>query len=52
MVVRSLYDVTPNELCDGIVVELEDLEAEGLLEDLYGVDSTLYYKDSEDSKDD
>lgn len=34
-VVRSLYDVMPNELYDGIVVALEDLEAEGLLEDLY-----------------
>lgn len=28
-VVRSLYDVMPNELYDGIVVALEDLEAEG-----------------------
>lgn len=51
-VVRSLYDVMPNELYDGIVVELEDLEAEGLLEELYGVDSTLDYKDSEDGKED
>ena len=49
-VVRSLYDIMPNELYDGIVVALEDLEAEGLLEELYGVDSTLDYKDSEDSK--
>lgn len=52
MVVRSLYDVMPNELYDGIVVALEDLEAEGLLEELYGVDSPLDYKDSEDGKDD
>lgn len=51
-VVRSLYDVMPNELYDGIVVALEDLEAEGLLEELYGVDSTLDYKDSEGGKDD
>lgn len=51
-VVRSLYDVMPNELYDGIVVALEDLEAEGLLEEPYGVDSTLDYKDSEDGKDD
>ena len=51
-VVRSLYDIMPNELYDGIVVALEDLEAEGLLEELYGVDSTLDDKDSEDSKDD
>lgn len=51
-VVRSLYDIMPNELYDGIVVALEDLEAEGLLEDLYRVDSTLNYKDSEDGRDD
>lgn len=51
-VVRSLYDIMPNELYDGIVVALEDLEAEGLLEEIYGVDSTLDYKDSEDGKDD
>lgn len=51
-VVRSLYDIMPNELYDGIVVALEDLEAEGLLEELYEVDSTLDYKDSEDGKDD
>ena len=51
-VVRSLYDVMPNELYDGIVVALEDLEAEGLLEEIYRVDSTLDYKDSEDSRDD
>jgi hypothetical protein len=49
-VVRSLYDVMPNELYDGIVVALEDLEAEGLLEELYGVDSTLDYKSSEEDK--
>ena len=51
-VVRSLYDVMPNELYDGIVVALEDLEAEDQMEELYGVDSTLDYKVSEDSKDD
>ena len=51
-VVRSLYDVMPNELYDGIVVALEDLEAEGWLEEIYGVDSTLDYKDSEDDKED
>lgn len=51
-VVRSLYDIMPNELYDGIVVALEDLEAEGLLEDLYGEDSILDYNDSEDGKDD
>ena len=51
-VVRSLYDIMPNELYDGIVVALEDLEAEGLLEELYGVDSTPDYKSSEDGKDD
>lgn len=51
-VVRSLYDIMPNELYDGIVVALEDLEAEGLSEEIYGVDSTLDYKDSEGGKDD
>lgn len=51
-VVRSLYDVMPNELYDGIVVALEDLEAEGWQEGLCRVDSTLDYKDSEDGKDD
>lgn len=51
-VVRSLYDVMPNELYDGIVVALEDLEAEGLLEEIYRVGSTLDYNDSEDGKDD
>lgn len=51
-IVRSMYEVMPNELYDGIVVALEDLEAEGLLEELYGVDSTLDHKDSEDGKDD
>lgn len=51
-VVRMMYQIMPNELYDGIVVALEDLEAEDLLEDLYGVDSTLDYKDSEDGKDD
>lgn len=49
-VVRSLYDIMPNELYDGIVVALEDLEAEGLLEELYGVDSPLDYEDSEEDK--
>lgn len=33
-VVRSLYDVMPNELYDGIVVALEDLEAEGRQEEI------------------
>ena len=33
-VVRSLYDVMPNELYDGIVVALEDLEAEGWREEI------------------
>ena len=51
-VVRSLYDVMPNELYDGIVVALEDREVEGLLEELYGVDSTPDYESSEDGKDD
>lgn len=51
-VVRSLYDIMPNELYDGIVVALEDLEAEGWLEKSCGEDSTLDYKDSEDGKDD
>lgn len=50
-VVRSLYDIMPNELYDGIVVALEDLEAEGRPEKSCGEDSTLDYKDSEDSKD-
>lgn len=51
-VVRSLYDVMPNELYDGIVVALEDLEAEGWPEKSCGVDSILDYKGSEDGKDD
>ena len=42
----------PNELYDGIVVALEDLEAEGWPEKSYGVDSTLDYNSSEDGKDD
>lgn len=50
-VVRSLYDVMPNELYDGIVVALEDLEAEGWPEKSCGEDSTLDYKDSEDGRD-
>ena len=33
-VVRSLYDIMPNELYDGIVVALEDLEAEGRQEEI------------------
>lgn len=33
-VVRSLYDVMPNELYDGIVIALEDLEAEGWREEI------------------
>ena len=40
----------PNELYDGIVVALEDLEAEGLPEKSCGEDSTLDYKDSEGGK--
>lgn len=51
-IVRSMYDVMPNELYDGIVVALEDLEAEDRLEELCRVDSTLDYKDSEDGRDD
>lgn len=51
-VVRSLYDVMPNELYDGIVVALENLEAEGWPEKSCGEDSTLDYKDSEDGRDD
>ena len=51
-IVRSLYDVMPNELYDGIVVALEDLQAEGWTEKSCGGDSTLDYKDSEDGKDD
>lgn len=49
-VVRSLYDVMPNELHDGIVVALEDLEAEAQLEDLYGLNSTSDYKDYEEDE--
>nr|DAT19246.1 MAG TPA: Transcriptional regulator, RHH-like, CopG [Caudoviricetes sp.] len=33
-VVRSLYDIMPNELYDGIVIALEDLEAEGWQEEI------------------
>lgn len=51
-VVRMMYQIMPNELYDGIVVALEDLEAETQMEELYGWDSTLDYKDSEDDKDD
>lgn len=50
-VVRMMYQIMPNELYDGIVVALEDLKAEDQLEELYGVDSTLDYKDSEEDKD-
>ena len=49
-VVRMMYQIMPNELYDGIVVALEDLKAEDLLEELYGWDSTLDYKDSEEDK--
>lgn len=50
-VVRMMYQIMPNELYDGIVVALEDLESEDWMEDLYGVDSPLDYKDSEEGKD-
>lgn len=33
-VVRMMYQIMPNELYDGIVVALEDLEAEGWQEDI------------------
>ena len=49
-IVRSMYDVMPNELYDGIVVALEDLEAETQLEEMYGLSSTLDYKDSEEDR--
>ena len=49
-VVRMMYQIMPNELYDGIVVALEDLEAESLLDDLYGVDSTLDYKVSRNQR--
>ena len=49
-VVRMMYQIMPNELYDGIVVALEDLKAEDLMEELYGWDSTLDYKDSEEDK--
>ena len=51
-VVHMMYQIMPNELYDGIVVALEDMEAEGWLERIYGVDSTLDHKGSEDGKDD
>lgn len=50
-VVRMMYQIMPNELYDGIVVALEDLKAEDMMEELYGADSTLDYKDSEEDKD-
>lgn len=51
-VVRMMYQIMPNELYDGIVVALEDMEAEGWPEKSCGEDSTLDYKDSEDGRDD
>lgn len=51
-VVRMMYQIMPNELYDGIVVALEDLEAETQMEELCWSSSTLDCKDSEDSKDD
>ena len=34
-IVRSLYDVMPNELYDGIVTSLEDMVSDPELEDLF-----------------
>lgn len=51
-VVRMMYQIMPNELYDGIVVALEDLEAETQMEELCWLSFTLDYKDSEDDKDD
>lgn len=51
-VVRMMYQIVPNELYDGIVVALEDLEAETQMEGLCWSSSTLDYKESEDVKDD
>lgn len=34
-IVRSLYDVMPNELYDGIVTALEDMVSDPELEDLF-----------------
>lgn len=51
-VVCMMYQIMPNDLYDGIVVALEDLKAEDMMEELYGADSTLDYKDSEDDRDD
>lgn len=50
-VVRMMYQIMPNELYDGIVVALEDLEAETQMEELCWSSSTLDYKDSEDGRD-
>lgn len=51
-IVRMMYQIMPNELYDGIVVALEDLEAETQMEELCWSSSTLDYNDSEDGKDD
>lgn len=51
-VVRMMYQIMPNELYDGIVVALEDMEAETQMEELCWLSSTLDYKDSEDIKED
>lgn len=51
-IVRMMYQIMPNGLYDGIVVALEDLEAETQIEELCWSSSTLDYKDSEDGKDD
>ena len=34
-IVRSLYDIMPNELYDGIVTALEDMVSDPELEDLF-----------------
>ena len=47
-----MYQIMSNELYDGIVVALEDLEAETQMEELCWLSSTLDDKDSEDGKDD
>lgn len=51
-IVRMMYQIMPNELYDGIVVALEDLEVETQMEEMCWSSSTLDYKDSEDGKDD
>lgn len=51
-VVRMMYQIMSNELYDGIVVALEDLEAETQMEELCWLSSTLDDKDSEDDRDD